>query len=347
MRINSSTIGMESARRYSSSTTRTTGFKVKDYKNAATHQSDEKSDSLVNTSKEENQNPIEAMKELNRKTGAVRNHIRSGSQGSMDAFRQYTIRSILSLLLGLKGETVQDLKEGISGSNEFTLQEPQMNMVSLRSETFFQESEYTSFSTTGKVTTQDGREISINLDIAMSRQFTQVFSREIEIMQVNTCDPLVLNFQGNAAQLSDQKFFFDLDADGEKEEISLLNSQSGYLALDRNKDHIINDGSELFGTKTGNGFSELAKLDEDGNGWIDENDTAFYKLKIWCQNPDGSATLYSLADKGIGAICLENADTEFSLKNEDNQTNGIIRRTGIFLFEDGNVGTVQHLDIAN
>ena len=29
---------------------------------------------------------------------------------------------------------------------------------------------------------------------------------------------------------------------------------------------------QAFGTKTGNGFSELAEYDSDGNGWIDEND---------------------------------------------------------------------------
>ena len=29
---------------------------------------------------------------------------------------------------------------------------------------------------------------------------------------------------------------------------------------------------ELFGTKSGNGFADLAKYDSDGNGWIDEAD---------------------------------------------------------------------------
>ena len=30
-----------------------------------------------------------------------------------------------------------------------------------------------------------------------------------------------------------------------------MNPESGFLALDKNSDGIINDGSELFGTKTG------------------------------------------------------------------------------------------------
>ena len=64
-------------------------------------------------------------------------------------------------------------------------------------------------------------------------------------------------------ELSDQTFYFDLDADGKEEEISVLNG-SGYLALDKNGDGVINDGSELFGTKNGDGFADLARYDEDG-----------------------------------------------------------------------------------
>ena len=80
-------------------------------------------------------------------------------------------------------------------------------------------------------------------------------------------------------ELSDQTFYFDLDADGEEEEISMLKG-SGYLALDKNEDGIINDGSELFGTGNGDGFADLARYDEDGNGWIDENDSILSLIHI-------------------------------------------------------------------
>ena len=32
--------------------------------------------------------------------------------------------------------------------------------------------------------------------------------------------------------------------------------------------------------------------------------------------------------------------------NEQNQTKGMIRKTGIFLYENGAVGTIQHVDVA-
>lgn len=208
------------------------------------------------------------------------------------------------------------------------------------------EKESTSFQAGGTVRTADGREINFNVDISMSREFAAYYEENYGIANLQLCDPLVINLDGDIAELSDQKFFFDIDGDGVEEEISRLGTGSGYLALDKNGDGIINDGNELFGTKSGNGFADLAEWDEDGNGWIDENDAIWSKLKIWCQNPDGTQSLYSLADKGVGAIYLQNVNTDFALNGEKNQTNGYIRNTGVFLYEDGNVGTMQHLDVA-
>jgi len=49
----------------------------------------------------------------------------------------------------------------------------------------------------------------------------------------------------------------------------------------------------------------------------------------------------------VGAMCLQRAQTDFSLNSlKDNQANGKIRSTGIFLYENGNVGTMQQLDLA-
>lgn len=208
------------------------------------------------------------------------------------------------------------------------------------------EAEDTSFSTVGTVRTSDGREIRFHVDVAMSRRFQQHVRNDLDMAAFTMCDPLVINLDTDMAELSDQKFYFDIDADGEPDEISGLGAGSGYLALDKNGDGIINDGSELFGTSSGNGFADLAEYDEDGNGWIDENDAIWDKLKIWCKDENGNDVLYSLSDKGVGAICLQNVSTDFTLKGEGGKTNGAIRNTGVFLYENGNVGTVQHVDVA-
>ena len=217
--------------------------------------------------------------------------------------------------------------------------------ITAERETLYMESESTSFSTTGCVRCADGREINFNLDVSMSRSFTQYTKETVENV-ATFIDPLVINLNGNIAEVSDQKFFFDLDSDGEEDLISKLCEDSGYLALDKNEDGQINDGSELFGTASGDGFKDLAAFDEDANGWIDENDDIWNKLKIWVQDEQGNSKLYSLSEQGVGAICLQNVSTSFTERGTSGEVNASIRNTGIFLYENGNVGTIQHLDIA-
>ena len=64
------------------------------------------------------------------------------------------------------------------------------------------------------------------------------------------------------------------------------------------------------------------------------------------KDEDGNDVLIDLKKADVGAIYLGNADTEFALKDDEHNTNAIIRKTGIFLKESGGVGTVQHLDLA-
>ncbi len=209
----------------------------------------------------------------------------------------------------------------------------------------YEEYEDTRFSTTGTVRTADGREINFKLDVSMSRRFVQETSIDLGIDMIKTCDPLVINLDGNIANVSDQKIRFDIDGDGELDTVNRLNSRSGYLSLDLNGDGKINDGTELFGTKSGDGFADLAKYDRDHNGWIDENDEIWDKLKIWVTDEYGHEQLYSLAEAGIGALCLAKAATEFADTNDFNDKKAFVRSTGIFLYENGMAGTLQHLDL--
>lgn len=210
---------------------------------------------------------------------------------------------------------------------------------------FRAEIEHTTFSTAGLVKTADGRLIQFDVDLEMSRGFMEHTNIEID-EEIQCTDPLVINLDSNVASFSNQKFLFDIDADGTKEDIAVLNKGSGYLALDKNGDGVINDGSELFGAKTGNGFEELRQYDMDGNGWIDENDEVFNQLKVWTKDENGNDKLIGLGDAGVGAIHLGNVSTDFSLRGDDGKLDGQIRRTGVYLKENGEAGTIQHVDVA-
>ena len=142
------------------------------------------------------------------------------------------------------------------------------------------------------------------------------------------------------------RFAFDLDADGQQEQIARLAGGSGYLALDRNRNGRIDDGSELFGPQSGNGFTELARLDSDGNGWIDAADPGFARLALWQPAADGKGTLQTLGDAGIGALALAHLATPFELRDENNKDLGAVKSGGFFISESGKAGSMQEVDLS-
>lgn len=207
------------------------------------------------------------------------------------------------------------------------------------------EEETTTFSGKGIAQTEDGRSIDFNVSFSLSRKFTTYAGMDIA-SAVSLIDPLVINVGKDITSISDQSFYFDIDSDGTDDKISSLGSGSGFLAYDKNGDGIIGNGSELFGTKSGNGFKDLAEYDSDGNNWIDENDEIYAKLKVWLRNEDGTDTLLSLQEADVGAIYLGSADTQHTHQNSEFMISAMLRSSGIFLRESGGVGTVQQIDLA-
>ncbi len=200
------------------------------------------------------------------------------------------------------------------------------------------------FQANGIIKTEDGMEIDFSVSLSMSREFYS--EQNIQVRAGDALkDPLVINFSGTGSQLGQRNFHFDIDADGTREQIAFVDPGSGFLALDKNENGEIDDGNELFGTRTGNGFQELALYDTDGNDWIDENDAIYDKLRIWSRGPDGTTSLVALGKAGVGAIYLGSIASPFSMKNSENELLGQVRSTGIALMENGRAVTMQQVDL--
>lgn len=208
-----------------------------------------------------------------------------------------------------------------------------------------EETEHTSFEGTGVVRTADGREIRLNIAVTLDRSYRMESTVSLRAGDGVRKDPLVINFDGAAAPLQSRRFSFDLDGDGRTEQVPLLAGNSGYLALDANGNGKIDSGKELFGTRSGDGFADLARHDSDGNGWIDENDTVFNELRIWIQDGKGGGTLTTLEERGVGALYLGRTATPFELRGDANQGLGAIRSSGLYLNENGSAGTLQQIDL--
>lgn len=206
------------------------------------------------------------------------------------------------------------------------------------------ESQSIEYSSQGTAVTADGRKLNFNYSFAMSEAFTEKYESVSAAIR-NCVDPLVINLDDCPTSIADQTFFFDLDGDGEEDEIHNLRKGSGFLALDKNDDGFINNGLELFGAKSGDGFRELEEYDSDRNGWIDENDPVFPKLGIMSLNEKGEQELYGLKESDVGAIYLGRLDTEFVHHNDEHTPMAATRKTGMYLHEsDGRASGVQHVD---
>ena len=218
--------------------------------------------------------------------------------------------------------------------------------VELDAQSIRYEAQTSTFSANGTVTTTDGRQITFGLQATISREFLAADSLSIR-SGPPAKDPLVLDLGGAPTQLSPQRIAFDVNADGVVEQVAMPTGGSALLALDRNGNGTIDDGSELFGPQTGSGYGELAALDTDANGWIDSADASFGQLRLWQPYTAGPGSLRTLEQAGVGAIGLQNTATPFSFHDPaTNEELGTLQSTGVFLREDGSAGTVRQIDVS-
>jgi hypothetical protein len=131
--------------------------------------------------------------------------------------------------------------------------------------------------------------------------------------------PLILDLNGDGVQTTSlaEGVSFDLRATGEALQTGWVAGGDGLLAIDRNGDGLINDGSELFGsafrladgTQAADGFAALASLDSNLDGVLSADDGDFGALLVWRDdNHDGitqSGELLGLSDLGIVSIGLD------------------------------------------
>lgn len=276
----------------------------------------------------------------------------SASGDKIRLMLEQLIAEIIALISGQKSQKAVNVREILGGEAAESPPEAKQQAAPDREFVWentttesIREHESSDFSASGVVRTADGKSIDFKLDLAMCRDF-QCERKAVSGGTVALRDPLVINFEGKAAELADARFDFDLDSDGRDESLHGLAGGSAFLALDRNGDGRINDGSELFGTRSGDGFADLAALDGDGNHWLDEADAAFASLQAWSRDSAGKDSLGCLKEKGIGAIYLGAADTPFSLKDGDNHLRGQVLASGVYLREDGRAGSLQQVDLA-
>ncbi|MGQ0685617.1 calcium-binding protein [Bradyrhizobium sp.] len=137
------------------------------------------------------------------------------------------------------------------------------------------------------------------------------FDKVPDLFHLAMRDPIILDLNGDGIQLTSlagSSVHFDYAGDGFAERTGWVSPNDGILAIDLNGNGKIDDGLELFGSPTQDGFAILEKLDTNADGVIDALDAGFDNLLVWRDlNQNGmsdSGELQSLAEAGIASISL-------------------------------------------
>src|SRR5687767_8024630 len=170
-----------------------------------------------------------------------------------------------------------------------------------------------------------------------------------------SASPIIIDVDRNGYQLTslDDGVFFDLDADGVAELVSWTRATSdeAFLAMDRNGNGRIDDGSELFGNNTpvyatgaritaSNGFEALKFLENstfgrsERNGVINASDAAFARLLLWTdRNHNGLSEPDEL--QPVTAIGLQTIATDYRLSRRHDQFGNEFRQRAKATWSDG------------
>lgn len=162
---------------------------------------------------------------------------------------------------------------------------------------------------------------------------------------------LVLDFRNNEEPATidavESWIYFDFDGRGQTVKTGWIGAGAGFLVFDPNNQGLVTDGRQLFGNRTFDGdprtltgFAALAKLDDNGDGLIDQRDAGWAKLRVWLdKKPDGLVgfnELHTLEQLKIVALELKPQTVDKFLWNQN-----YLHSRASFIYANGRRG---HLD---
>lgn len=128
---------------------------------------------------------------------------------------------------------------------------------------------------------------------------------------------------------------FDIDGDGGLETLTWTDPDhdEAFLALDRNGNGRIDDGTELFGNVTPqppspapNGFRALAEYDLDGDGEISPLDPVYSSLLLWQdRNHDGLSQAWEMQPL---ASRVQTLSLDYATSGRRDRHGNLLRWTG-------------------
>lgn len=200
-----------------------------------------------------------------------------------------------------------------------------------------------SYHVNGKFNIGD-QELSLNYNFALSSERTSY--SKVEMSAAALKDPLIVQFGSQGLGNIEGQKSFAINQDDILDDLPIFSGDVGYLVYDKNDNQKADNGSELFGPQTGQGFIELAQLDTNKNSFIDAKDAQFDRLYLW-QPSDNEQTgqWMSLKEANIQAISLSAISTPFDFYDQQGQVQAQLRQSSFAISEDGYGRGVHQVDV--
>lgn len=155
--------------------------------------------------------------------------------------------------------------------------------------------------------------------------------------------PIVIDVDGNGihtVSIASSQAQFDMNLDGVKDSTGWIDNGDAFLAVDANRDGVVNDRSELFGGNEGEGYAKLAGYDSNADGSVDARDARFAELQVW-QDVDGDGSTDAGELIPLGQAGISSLQVAYEISPENQNGNTLIEHSSA-QFSDGR--TVQMAD---
>ena len=136
--------------------------------------------------------------------------------------------------------------------------------------------------------------------------------------------PIAIDLNGDGVQTIsiDKGVMFDIGNTGEKVKTGWLSGKDGFLAVDNNRNGLIDNRDELFGgTGVGAAFEKLASFDSNNDGLVNSLDANFDQILVWQDANENAVTdlgeLRSLSAAGVSELSLD-YQSDFTLDDQGN-----------------------------
>jgi hypothetical protein len=147
----------------------------------------------------------------------------------------------------------------------------------------------------------------------INNEFALAAVKIFKVIPCNVSDPLVVDLDGDGIELLPIHKGVNFDLWSSREQaMAWPSGDDGFLAMDRNGNGMIDNGSELFGNINGDyvdGFAQLAVLDTNKDGALTAEDDAFDRLVVWNDSDVNAKTsageLLSMADLQIVSLPVQ------------------------------------------